>query len=304
MGLAIIVPNVSFADANLGKVTLSGNVPIKGIYINLRDSYIGTTVDLKCSYLPANTTQRNVIWSIESGNEYASVSGSVLTILDGANNNEVVVKCTNVSNPYISANKTIKVTYNQSVTGLPLSWIKTGYGNYVDTGIKLSTTQKYTVYWICDTAQTSMNIGVRDSDSTNDGLMVVTVNSELRVRLFSPGQAFANLLSGVNGKVLKTVIDNVDGKITTIDVDTDNVLQTTNLGKGNSTSNIYLFSMNNHGTSETRVTNSIIKRFIVEEDNNIVHDFKPKLVKNAPVFIDEISGTIFKINGTNEINYE
>lgn len=114
MGLAIIVPNVSFGDANLGKVTLSGNVPIRGLYINLEDSYAGTAVDLKCSYLPANTTQRNVVWSIESGSEYAFVSGSVLTILEGADSDEVVVKCTSVSNPSIYAEKTISVTYQSA----------------------------------------------------------------------------------------------------------------------------------------------------------------------------------------------
>lgn len=112
MGLAIIVPIVSFNDANLGKVTLSGNVPIRGLYINLEDSYTDELVALKCSYLPANTTQRDVVWSIKEGSEYASVSGNVLTILSGASNNDVVVKCTSSSNPNVTAEKTIKVTYN------------------------------------------------------------------------------------------------------------------------------------------------------------------------------------------------
>ena len=111
MGFAIIVPSISFEDVNLGKVTLSGNVPIRGLYINLENSYTGTKVDLKCSYLPANTTQRGVIWSIESGSENASISGSTLTILSGASNNDVTIKCTSASNPSISATKTISVTY-------------------------------------------------------------------------------------------------------------------------------------------------------------------------------------------------
>lgn len=111
MGLAIIVPNISFNDTNLGRVTLSGNVPIRGLDINLTDSYTGTKVDLKCSYLPANTTQRNVVWSIESGSEYASISGSTLTILSNAKNNNVTIKCTSVSNPTVTAEKTIAVTY-------------------------------------------------------------------------------------------------------------------------------------------------------------------------------------------------
>lgn len=114
MGLAIIVPNTSFGDTNLGKVTLSGSVPIKGLYINLEGSYTGAKVDLKCSYLPANTTQRDVVWSIESGGEYASISGSVLTILQGAVNNEVAIRCTSASNSSIYATKTIHVTYQAS----------------------------------------------------------------------------------------------------------------------------------------------------------------------------------------------
>lgn len=112
MGLAIIVPSISFDDANLGKVTLSGNVPIRGLCINLNDSYLGTTVNLKCYYLPANTTQRDVVWSIKSGSEYVSISGSVLTILQGASHNDVTIKCTSTSNPTVVAEKTITVTYN------------------------------------------------------------------------------------------------------------------------------------------------------------------------------------------------
>lgn len=117
MGLAIIVPSICFEDANLGKVTLNGNVPIKGLYINLKDYYFSTEgIDLKCSYLPANTTQRNVVWSIESGSEYASISGSTLTISSGAKNNNVTVKCTSVSNPTVTAEKTIVVTYGELST--------------------------------------------------------------------------------------------------------------------------------------------------------------------------------------------
>lgn len=112
MGLAIIVPGISFDDANLGKVTLTGNIPISGLLINLEDTYIGTAVDLECSYLPVNTTQRGVAWSIVSGSEYASISGSTLTILEGASGSNVTIRCTSTSNPSISAEKTIIVYYD------------------------------------------------------------------------------------------------------------------------------------------------------------------------------------------------
>lgn len=115
MGLAIIVPGMSFDDANLGKVTLSGNEPIRRLYINLEDSYFGTEIDLKCSYSPANTVQRDVIWSIESGSEYASIDGSTLSILPEASLNDVTIKCTSVSNPSVAAEKTIKVIYGGEI---------------------------------------------------------------------------------------------------------------------------------------------------------------------------------------------
>lgn len=120
MGLAIIVPNIYFKDANLGKVTISGNVPIKRLYINLNKDYIGESVDLKCSYFPANTTQRDVVWSIESGSEYASISGTTLTILSGASGNDVTIKCTSTSNSTIIDEKTITVTYNEEGTLIPI----------------------------------------------------------------------------------------------------------------------------------------------------------------------------------------
>lgn len=112
MGLAIIVPSISFDDANLGKVTLTGNIPISGLLINLEDTYYGTAVDLECSYLPVNTTQRGVAWSIVSGSEYASISGSTLTILEGASGSNVTIRCTSTSNPSISAEKTITIYYD------------------------------------------------------------------------------------------------------------------------------------------------------------------------------------------------
>lgn len=146
MGLVIIIPKVSFADANLGKVTLSGDIPITGLSINLEDSYVGTTVALVASFFPATTTQRNVIWSIESGDEYASVTGSTLTIKPNASRNNVAIKCTSVSNPSISATKTISLTYYEEggIANPQLHFPFTSNGADVITGLAPTTSSGVT----------------------------------------------------------------------------------------------------------------------------------------------------------------
>ena len=111
MGLAVIIPDVSFESANLGKVTLTEEVPIKGLSIVAPTNIVGSYM-LRISYSPINTNQRGVIWSIESGSEYARISqDGMLTILEGANDNKIVVKATSVSDTEISSVKEIRVTF-------------------------------------------------------------------------------------------------------------------------------------------------------------------------------------------------
>lgn len=116
MGIALIVPDISFADANLGKVTLSGLVPITGIAIVGPDSAVGASdaAEFVPSFTPINTTQRGVQWSVVSGSTYASINNSTgaLTILPGASGASVTIRVTSSANNTIFAEKTISVTYS------------------------------------------------------------------------------------------------------------------------------------------------------------------------------------------------
>lgn len=112
MGVAIIVPGVSFADANLGKVNISGDVPVQALRIVAEDSYFGTSAQLSVSYIPVATTQREVTWSIEEGSEFANISNTgLLVIKDGAKASQVRVKVTSANNTNIYATKQLSVTY-------------------------------------------------------------------------------------------------------------------------------------------------------------------------------------------------
>lgn len=120
MGIAILISKVSFADANLGKVTLSEEIPLQSISIIANESYIGIDAQLTCSFSPLATTQRDVVWSIVSGNQYATIDTTTgkLSILEGASDSSVTVKATSSSNSNISAIKELRVTYDAS--GNPL----------------------------------------------------------------------------------------------------------------------------------------------------------------------------------------
>lgn len=118
MGIALIVPDISFAGANLGKVTLQGVVPLTGLAISGPDSVsgAGNAATYLPVFTPANTTQRGVTWSIVSGGTYASINSAsgVLSVLQGASANSVTIRVTSTANASIFAEKTIAVTYSAS----------------------------------------------------------------------------------------------------------------------------------------------------------------------------------------------
>lgn len=73
------------------------------------------------SFTPAMTPYRSVIWSIESGSQYANIlqNGKVVPKYyseDPNNLHEVTIKCTSFSDSSITATKTIKVKSNITFT--------------------------------------------------------------------------------------------------------------------------------------------------------------------------------------------
>lgn len=144
MGLALIVPNISFESANLGRVTIAEDVPLVSLAVSGPDSVTGAedAQQYSAAYTPANTNQRAVVWSIQSGGQYASISASsgVLSVLEGATAAEVTIRVTSSVNPNIFAEKTIEVTYQGEqilpAGAIPCDLVFTPTdGTFVDTGI-------------------------------------------------------------------------------------------------------------------------------------------------------------------------
>lgn len=88
-------------------------VPIESIEIEGNNSVIGVESLYTCRFNPENTTDRNVIWSIIEGGQYAIIDSKtgMLYVKQNANNNQVVIKVTSIDNPEISNTKTIICSY-------------------------------------------------------------------------------------------------------------------------------------------------------------------------------------------------
>lgn len=112
MGIAIIVPGVSYSDNNLGKVTISQQVPVTGISIVGNEVVRGESSQYTISYSPLNTSQRGVVWSVEQGSAYATINqNGLLTILQGASSSAVTIKAVSTHNAEVVTTKVLQVTY-------------------------------------------------------------------------------------------------------------------------------------------------------------------------------------------------
>ena len=112
MGIAIIVPEVSYSENNLGKVTISQQILITGISIVGNEVVMGESSQYTISYSPTNTSQRGVVWSVEQGSEYATINqNGLLTILQGASSSVVIIKAISIYNEEVVATKVLQVTY-------------------------------------------------------------------------------------------------------------------------------------------------------------------------------------------------
>lgn len=114
MGIAIVIGGCNFAEKNLGKVTFLEDESLSAINIVGKDNIEGKTVTYTVSYIPVNSSQRGVTWSITAGSDYASIDSAtgILTIKSTTTTAQsVTIRATSTVNASIFATKTISVKY-------------------------------------------------------------------------------------------------------------------------------------------------------------------------------------------------
>ena len=120
MGKAIIITNADFSEINIGTVHFLQDVPVQSLNIVAQSSITAKEFTPTVTYIPSDTSQIGVKWSITSGSTYASINETTgkVTIKQNASNNNITIKATSIYDNTISATKTITVTYESSSSEL------------------------------------------------------------------------------------------------------------------------------------------------------------------------------------------
>lgn len=306
MGVAIIIPGVTFTE-NLGKVTLvdgggsgGGDVVVKVESIAISGLATVNTASNKATYsvayTPANTTQKGVTWSLESGGEYATIDSSGTLTVKGSGS--VTIKAVSKHNAAVTTKKVVSVVFNElheSGEYTELEYVGTKGGNYLQTDIIMEDYQKLIL---------KAKLPAVSNPSTSARQFVLhdgkncSVSNTYKEKVFSATLPFryARASSLANGVVEFTISTSdceltVDGSAATINP---------TAAKTPSTTPIMLFSNNNSSFVHERVD---LYSFHLEKNRLAVIELKPVLKDGVPCFRDTVSGKFLYITGSNIIYY-
>lgn len=303
MGVAIIIPGVVFTE-NLGKVTLDGgggDVTVEVESIAISGSATVNTSSNKATYsvdyTPTNTTQKGVTWSLESGEEYATIDSLGTLTVKGSGS--VTIKAVSKYNAAVTTKKVVSVVFNNKVPEsgeyTELEYVGTKGGNYLQTNTIMENGQKIILKAKLPIANNQSTVArqfiLHDGSSCSMG-------NTYKDKIFSVTLPFrsARTTAVVNGVVEFTISAyscdfTVDGSATTI---------TPSDIKKSSTTPVMLFSNNNNSFVHERVD---LYSFRLEKDGSAVIELKPVLKKGVPCFRDTVSGKFLYITGSNSIYY-
>lgn len=302
MGVAIIIPGVVFTE-NLGKVTLDGgggDVTVEVESIAISGSATVNTSSNKATYsvdyTPTNTTQKGVTWSLESGEEYATIDSLGTLTVKGSGS--VTIKAVSKHNTAVTAKKVVSVVFNEvheSDEYTELEYVGTKGGNYLQTNTIMAAGQKIILKAKLPIANNQSTVArqfiLHDGSSCSMG-------NTYKDKIFSVTLPFrsARTTAVVNGVVEFTISAyscdfTVDGSAATI---------TPSDIKKSSTTPVMLFSNNNNSFVHERVD---LYSFRLEKDGSAVIELKPVLKDGVPCFRDTVSGKFLYITGSNSIYY-
>lgn len=321
MGIALILPECDFSDKSLGKVTIKGNVPLTGISIVGEDNVNGVEAQYTCMYSPAVTTDRDVVWSVESGNQYAYINPStgLLLVLEGASNANVTIKAVSALHSDIYATKNIVVTYNATEPlvlreGLALVSDGTAYLNAAQyfTGAKRWNTSALNmdiVFKIYETGSDNIHIfGVSMNTGTGVSrragyLDAVYLGGQSKLRFGGIGTADIYSDTSDVANSLYKFSSYMDGSIT-IEKDGSVVFTQSTVGCDTIATDIFpLFARNTNGGSGFSIysgaANVGIYSFkLATQAGGDVCDLIPCTYNGTPSMYDRISGQVLtKVNG-------
>ena len=148
-------------------------IPITGIQI-VQGKRSGNIIPFTAVLTPSNTTQDDVIWSVE-GN-YISITPnklqSVLNIQRGANNERVTLKCMSAKKTSVVDSVTLTVTYDDSIV-IPI----TAIADIITVIPEQNKLQCVAVLEPSDTTQTDIEWSIVSGDAVIDDNGLISYNS-------------------------------------------------------------------------------------------------------------------------------
>ena len=170
-------------------------IPLENIEIEGDSIIVGISYNYNCKYIPENTTYKNVIWSIESGNQYAFIDSQtgVLYIKQNANNNQVVIKVTSLDDPEISDTKTIRCTYDNEAAQGDIRLV-------VDTDLAEYGTQRDISAIVENALSIPIRLELYQIDDSDNIILINYVQNTL-------SHTFTVTLRGINKYFVKAIFD-------------------------------------------------------------------------------------------------
>lgn len=145
MGTAIIINSVNFSNSGLGKVTLLEDKSVESIQIVGPESVEGETVQYSIAYIPVDTTETGVRWSITTGGEYATIDqNGNLSVLEAADDYKNVTIKAESNYPNIdAATMNVSVKYKDSWLDIDgIGGVEIANRAIGDTGVTISSADR------------------------------------------------------------------------------------------------------------------------------------------------------------------
>lgn len=299
MGYAKIIKGVSFVAKNLGQVTpviasdLDRIEIVQGEVINhtIQFSINYTSVDGK----PVKNEQKGVIWTIESGNEYADIDSNtgILNIKEAAIDAVIIVKAVSLFDNNIFSIKEIKVSYYNYITSLRALDV----GVVTLEGVKLTSDSviESSIKYLSDGTESShFAIGAVDSATNNKYRISVYFGSKLNTVAFRFGDGAYSQHDYLKG-------DFVDFELDYNGVTFDgNIVNFSTKGVENITSSLQIFNlpgMLGGGRGE-------IKYIRIKEHGEYIHNICPYYESETNWGIhDKVTNRIFNLSNINNLSY-
>lgn len=285
MGLAIIIPGVSYADANFGQVTITGNRPIEALTI-IGQNNVWSQAQFSVRMYPYNTTDRGIIWSIDSGGAYATINSTTgeLFAIEGADEDTVVIRATSSADASITATKTITVSFT-SHTVVDLEYIAADGGKYIEVGV--APTESTVIKADFKIANVTLN-------NTTDRQFVYTDTLNTSASYSKKWGIFAVNYVGANTKTLDSFYDRglVESSVsgaTLYNKTTGNYVTMTTRGSiasGDFGTKLVLFGGLNDSQTFKKVS---IYAFSVSNNGADLINLKPVLFDGVPRFYDSVA---------------